>query len=102
MNDPTLVRLTRVIQQGWPESGKDLPNDVKVYFLYRFELHIVNGVLFLQNRVVIPIGLRRQFLNKIHNAHLGVVKSKLLARDFDVLAQLEQWHQKTMYRVQHM
>ena len=80
MNDPTMVRLTRVIQQGWPESGKDLPNNVKVYFPYRFELHIVSGVFFLQDRVVIHIGLRRQFLNKIHNAHLGVVKLKLLAR----------------------
>ena len=80
MNDPTMVRLARVIQQGWPESGKDLPNDIKVYFPYRFELHIVNGVLFFQNRVVIPIGLRRQFLNKLHDAHLGVVKLKLLAR----------------------
>ena len=42
MNDPMMVRLARVLQQGWPESGKDLPNDVKVYFPYRFELHIVN------------------------------------------------------------
>ena len=37
MNDPTMVRLARVIQEGYPENGKDLPNDVKLYFLNRFE-----------------------------------------------------------------
>ena len=59
-NDPTLVRLTRIIQQGWPESAKELPDDIKVYFPYRFELHIVNGIL-LQNGIV-PIGLCHAFL----------------------------------------
>ena len=32
MNDPTLVRLARVIQHGWPEYAKELEDDVKVYF----------------------------------------------------------------------
>ena len=32
MNDPTLVHLARVIQNGWPETGKELSNDVKPYF----------------------------------------------------------------------
>ena len=80
MNDPTMVRLARVTQQSWSEGSKDLPSDVQVYFPYRFELHIVTGILFLQNRIVVPIGLRWQFLNKIHDAHLGIVKLKLLGR----------------------
>ena len=58
MNDPTMIRLAKVIQQGWLDSSKELPDDVKVYFPYRLELHIVNGILFLQDRVIIPIGLR--------------------------------------------
>ena len=49
-------------------------------FHIRFELHIVDGIIFLQDRVVIPIGLRWSFLSKIHDAHLGIVKSKLLGR----------------------
>ena len=32
MNDPTLVRLARVIQHRWPEYAKELEDDVKVYF----------------------------------------------------------------------
>ena len=80
MIDPTLVRLAKVIQMGWPYSGKDLPNDVKLYFHHQYELHIVDGVIFLQNRIVVPIGLKHQFITKLHESHMGVVKSKLLAR----------------------
>ena len=58
MNDPTLVRLAKVIQLRWPESGKDLADDVKPYFKHRFELHIVDGIIFFQNRIVVPIGLK--------------------------------------------
>ena len=47
LNDPTMVRLARVIQWGWPEHSRELPEDVKVYFVYRFQLHIFNGVIFL-------------------------------------------------------
>lgn len=80
MNDPTMVRLARVIQQGWPDTGKELFDDVKDYFPYLFALHIVNGITFLHARIVVPIGLRQMFLNKIHDAHLGIVKYKLLGR----------------------
>ena len=80
MNNPTLVRLAKVIQLGWPETGKELENDIKPYFQHRYELNIVDDVIFFQNRIVVPIGLKCQFLAKLHESHLGVVKSKLLAR----------------------
>ena len=80
MNDPTLVRLAKVIQNGWPETGKELESDVKLYFQHQYELHIVDGIIFFQNRIVVPIGLKCQFLAKLHELHMGVVKSKLLAR----------------------
>ena len=80
MNDPTLVCLARVIQFGWPDNSTELPNDVKPFYQHRYELHIVDGVIFFQNRIVVPIGLRRQFLNKLHDSHLGIAKTKLMAR----------------------
>ena len=32
MNEPTLVSLAKVIQLRWPETGKELENDIKPYF----------------------------------------------------------------------
>ena len=80
MVDPTLVHLAKTIQNGWPETGKELEGDVKPYFQHRYELHIVDGIIFFQNRIVVPIGIKHQFLAKLHESHMGVVKSKLLAR----------------------
>ena len=74
MLDPSLVRLAKVIQCGWPESAKELQEDVKVYFTYRFILHIVNGIIFLQNRIVVPVGLRCGFLDKLHDNHMGIAR----------------------------
>ena len=34
MNDPTLVKLAKVIQNGWSETGKELEGDIKPYFQY--------------------------------------------------------------------
>ena len=74
MVDPSLVRLAKVIQTGWPEGPKEFPDDIKVYFPYRFILHIVNGIVFLQNRIVVPTGLRRSFLQKLHENLMGIAK----------------------------
>ena len=58
MNDPTLVRLPKIIQLGWPESGKELECDIKLYFQHRYELHVVDDIIFFQNKIVVPIGLK--------------------------------------------
>ena len=79
MNDPTLVRPARVIQHGWPEYAKELEDDVKVYFPHRFMLHIVNEIIFMHNRIVVPIGLQCGFLAKLHDNHMGIAKTQLLA-----------------------
>ena len=78
LEDPTVIQLAHTIQRGWPNTTKDLPIDIKPYFQYRYILHIVDGIIFLQNRIVIPMGLRSAFLQKIHDAHLGIVKLKIL------------------------
>ena len=80
LNDPTMVRLARVIHWSWSEYSRELPDDIKVNFAYGFQLHIVNGIIFLQDRIMVPFGLRHEFLNRLHDAILGIVKSKLLAR----------------------
>ena len=80
MNDPTLVHLARVIQFSWPDSSTELPSDVKPFYQHRYELHIVDGNIFFHNRIMVPIGLKRQFLNKLHDSHLGIAKTKLMAR----------------------
>ena len=50
LDDPTMIQLARIIRRGWLDTAKDVPVDVKPYFQYRYILHIVNGVIFLQRQ----------------------------------------------------
>ena len=69
-----------MIQQGWPESQRELPDDINPYFPYRYILHIVDGILAMDGWVIVPSSLRCNFLEKIHEPHLGIVKSKILTK----------------------
>ena len=68
-----------VIQKSWPESQSELP-DVKPYFPYRYTLYFIKGIIAVDGLIVVPNVLRCKFLKKIHESHLGIVKSKLLAK----------------------
>ena len=70
-----------MIQKGWPESQSELPDDIKLYFSYRITLHIVDGIVTVDGRIMVPNDLRSQFLKKIHEPHLSIVKLKHLAKN---------------------
>ena len=90
LEDPTMIQLAHTIQRGWPDTSKELPVDIKPYFQYRYILDIVDGIIFLQNRIVVPMGCREAFLKKIHDVHLGIVEVQTTWPDTCILAQLEQ------------
>ena len=71
--DPQLVKLARVIQNGWGESHGDLDADLHAFWIHRF-VHIVNGIIMNGNRIVIPQALRQEYLQCLHMGHLGVSK----------------------------
>ena len=47
--DPQLVKLARVIQNGWGESHGELDAD-----LHAFNMHIANGIIMSSTRIVMP------------------------------------------------
>jgi len=51
------------------------------YWDVRDQLSTYNGVVYKGERVVIPHSLRQQMLDILHGSHLGVVKTKQMARD---------------------
>ena len=46
----------------------------------RDELYEAGGFLFVGERLVVPVGARKEMLNKIHQGHLGIQKCKERAR----------------------
>ena len=43
--DPQLVKLARVIQNGWGENCRELDADFHAFLIHRFNMHITNGVI---------------------------------------------------------
>ena len=79
--DPTMNALMETIIQGWPDSTKDLPTDVRVFWSFRDELAVEDGIIFKGKQVLIPDSLRADILAQLHQSHQGIEKTQLLARE---------------------
>ena len=79
--DPTMNALMETIIQGWPDSIKDLPTDVRVFWSFRDELAVEDGIIFKGKQFLIPESLRADILAQLHQSHQGIEKTQLLARE---------------------
>ncbi|KAK2552099.1 Transposon Ty3-I Gag-Pol polyprotein [Acropora cervicornis] len=73
--------LSETIKYGWPETKGEIPVSIHAYWDVRDELSELNGVVLRGDRIVIPPSMRKEMLEKIHQGHMGIEKSKRRARD---------------------
>uniref|UniRef100_A0A8C4RPS8 Gypsy retrotransposon integrase-like protein 1 n=1 Tax=Erpetoichthys calabaricus TaxID=27687 RepID=A0A8C4RPS8_ERPCA len=79
--DEVMQMLKEVIVQGWPENKHNCNPQVSDYWNCRAELTVVDGIIYKGCKIVIPLSLRKQMLQKIHEGHLGIEKCKKRARE---------------------
>ena len=77
--DAHLQQLKHFIIACCPDTKDKLHADLRVYWLYRDELAVIDGILLKGRHIVILNSLRQQVLNELHTNHMGVEKTKLLA-----------------------
>ena len=80
-NDSTMVKLSEIIQEGWPNHKQSVPKQVSEYWAFRDELVVTDGLIFKDETIVVPQASRKDILSQIHEGHLGIERSKLRARD---------------------
>ena len=80
LTDPELRNLSELWCNGWPETRREVPEGVRVYWPFRDEIHVENGLVMRGDRLVISVQKRREVLAQLHAAHCGVSKMKLRAR----------------------
>jgi hypothetical protein len=80
--DDILNKLMYFIKSGWPQNTNLIDDEIlKYYFKSRNCIHFKAGLLFFNDKIIIPKSLRKAMLYNVHgNAHLGIVKSKSRAR----------------------
>ncbi|KAJ1524592.1 hypothetical protein ONE63_011078 [Megalurothrips usitatus] len=76
--DETLQRVLNWAREGWP--SQDPGGEAGVYYKKRLEVSVSRGCLLWGERVIVPPSLRQAALRHLHAAHMGIVKSKSLAR----------------------
>lgn len=79
MDDEYLRRICDYVHSGWPDK---VPDNLKHYFLKKNSIASEDGCLFYHERILIPFKLRKQVLELLHESHVGIVRSKALARSY--------------------
>ena len=78
---PTFKILMHYINQGWPDEHRMLPQEIHVYWNYRDELSVEDGLLTKDSKLLIPSTLIRKTLEQIHEGNQGIEKCILKARE---------------------
>ncbi|XP_055584906.1 uncharacterized protein K02A2.6-like [Uranotaenia lowii] len=79
--DFTLNSVRDYIFNGWPKNIKLVHDAVKLYYKYRNELSTQDGLVFRNDRLVIPKSLQRTMIDRVHISHNGIESTLKLARE---------------------
>ena len=71
--DAVCCKLIKYCQEGWPQKNL-IPGPVKPYVHVAAELTVQNDLLLRGSRIVIPVSLQPEILEKLHIAHQGIHK----------------------------
>ena len=84
--DEILVTLKNMIIKEWLNMRDSCPQILRKYWTYRDELSILDGLVLKGVRIVIPEQCKNEVLEKLHEGHFGIERTKLRARDTVYLA----------------
>ena len=79
--DTEIHELKELIQDGWPKDRRHLRKNLRIYWPYRDELTLYEGIIYKVLATLIPDSVKTMIMRKLHAAHLGVGKMIWMARD---------------------
>ncbi|XP_026329120.1 uncharacterized protein K02A2.6-like [Hyposmocoma kahamanoa] len=79
-NDILLSRVLSYIRDGWPQDIEI--RELKPFYSRKAELYLELDCIMWGHRVIIPSACRERVLKELHDSHMGMVKTKALARSY--------------------
>lgn len=79
--DLILSKVLQSVRNKWDKNKKEISDDMKFFYNVRDQLSVSNGLLFFGERVVVPNSLKEFILDKLHEAHIGITKTKGRAKN---------------------
>ena len=58
-----LHELYAVIQAGWPATKQRVPLGIRQYWNFRDELAVLEGVIYIGKRILVPLSMRPAMVN---------------------------------------
>ena len=80
-SDPTLCSLAKTIHKGWPQAKKDCPEQLLNFWSFRQEISEEDGLLYKNQRLIMPQSERLQSLKVLQLGHYAVKNVTLGTRD---------------------
>ena len=78
--DLTLINLAKVVQAGRSDKCANLDPDLHTFWIHRWNLSIVNGVVMNGTHIVIPKSLQGGYFRCLHTGHFGISKCRARAK----------------------
>ena len=88
-----------LILSGWPSKAADLPEELRPYYTYRDELAVLDGVIYKGSRLVFPIMMKPDILEKLHSSHQGTAPTIRRARNAVFWLQMAEIYQSNPYNL---
>lgn len=74
-NDVDLKTIKKYVQNGWPKHLNKTPTELKSFYKLKSVITLANdGLLYKDNKIIIPKLWRNKILCDIHTGHLGISK----------------------------
>lgn len=77
--DDTLIQISRYYYEGWPKVQK-IPTSCKPFYKFKESIYVEAGIIFVDDKIIVPSGLRLNIIKKLHKGHIGVSKTINKAR----------------------
>ncbi|KAK9686473.1 Integrase zinc binding domain [Popillia japonica] len=78
--DEELRKVKEFSLNGWPICKGKMDKELKKYWMIRNEITVYDGVLFYNDRFIVPKRLRQEMLKLMHEPHMGIEKTKKRGR----------------------
>lgn len=78
--DVCLQSVKNYLICGWPTNQFE-DKSVLPFWNVRYDLHVIDGLIFKNNSLVVPKELQQSMLEKLHNGHVGKQTCLLRARN---------------------
>ena len=74
-----MLKLKTYCITGWQEK-RQLPSEMKPFWSHQGEVTIFNNLLLYDHRIVVPVTLQAQTLDKIHQGYQGIQRCRARAK----------------------